>query len=166
MGGSLLTKAGHPTAVVVVRMGEPIRLLVTGSRSLTDRGIVVAALSDACWALKQGDRQIRLVHGAALGADLIAAQVWADWCNSWPHLFVEAEAHPADWKTHGKQAGAIRNVEMVKLGAALVVTFAHEWASGTGHCARLARKAGIEVLDILTPTSIHDRPHNIGRRAA
>lgn len=122
------------------------RLLVTGSRAWTDRAEVVRGLSDACAVLK-AKAPITLVHGAARGADLLCAAVWFEWHQVWPYLCGECEAHPADWERHGKQAGFIRNAEMVNSGADLCVAFAASFSSGTGHCARLARKAGIRVMD-------------------
>jgi hypothetical protein len=165
-------------------MSAPLRLLLTGSREVTDRLTVVVALSDACAGMKQGRRQVRLIHGAAPGADSTGARVWKDWVATWPHLFVPAEPHPAAWalcgtdcptRPHRKTrrgggeycplAGNRRNKHMVDLGADFCVSLAQSWDSGTGNCARLARAAGIPVLDAGCPTGLEDRPANL-RRAA
>jgi hypothetical protein len=51
------------------------RLLITGSRDWTDRQVIRDALAEAWAELRPGE--IVLVHGAARGADSIAADVWA-----------------------------------------------------------------------------------------
>lgn len=51
-----------------------------------------------------------------------------------------------------------RNQHMVNLGADVCLAFATRWASGTGMCARMARKAGILVVDYGVDTSMEARP--------
>lgn len=109
-----------------------IRVLVTGSREWTDRAAVFRALEHAWCAYGQPT----VVHGAAEGADEIA-QEWADLRG------VGYEAHPA--RDHATPRD--RNQYMVDLGAGLCLAFALRWASGTGMCARMARRAGIRVVD-------------------
>lgn len=161
-------------------MTEPLRLLLSGSREETDRLTLVAALSDACAAMKQEDRKIRLIHGGAKGADSKGAEVWRDWVGRWPELFVEAEEHPAKWsdcsegcppRPHRKVrrnggeycpfAGHRRNKKMIDSGIDFCVTLARSWDSGTGNCARQARVAGIPVLDAGRPTGLEDRPASV-----
>lgn len=48
-----------------------------------------------------------------------------------PTFFIDA--HPADWKTHGKAAGRIRNVEMLELGPTIVLAFLMNGSRGTMH---------------------------------
>lgn len=113
------------------------RLLVTGSRDWSDRTVIRDALRQAWRDLQPGP--IVLVHGAARGADSIAAEIWTG--GKLPD-----EPHPADWDTHGKKAGPIRNQEMVDAGADLVLAFpiGSGW-SGTRDCMRRARFAYIPV---------------------
>lgn len=123
-------------------MAEPlIRVLVTGGRDYTDRAAVARALSHlgAHFIFGVKPEQIVLVHGAATGADTLAAEeaVKLGW---------GVEAHPADWDTHGNAAGPIRNKEMVLLGAHYCVVF--PGGSGTAHCRRLALAAHIPVIDV------------------
>jgi hypothetical protein len=85
-------------------------------------------------------RVVVVVHGAARGTDKLAERA--------ARAFgMATEAHAADWEAHGKRAGFIRNAEMVALGADLVLAFYKQGAGnkGTGHCAKLAEKAGIPV---------------------
>lgn len=132
-------------------MTDSVRILVTGSRSWTDRHAIGDALR---WGLEQHawlvvpDRDgplmqwaaVTVVHGAARGADTIAARIAAAWG-------MNVEAHPADWVTHGQRAGLVRNSVMVALGADVCLGFPLGESRGTRHCMRAASAAGILVVD-------------------
>jgi hypothetical protein len=113
-----------------------VRILVCGSRDWTDSGAIAAALGHAS-ALANSGRLI-VVHGAARGADSIAATIAREWG-------VECEAHPAEWDTHGKAAGPIRNDKMAKLGADLCLAFWDGQSRGTLDMIQRATKHGIPV---------------------
>ncbi len=119
---------------------EAARILVTGSRYLTNRSIVRAALVSA-WRRFQDRGPVMLVHGGATGADTMAS-------DEWRKLRLPSEEHPADWERHGKAAGPLRNREMVAAGADLCLAFFIEGvvSRGTLNCSGLARAAGIPVL--------------------
>lgn len=108
------------------------RILITGARDWDRRSLIVAALRDA-WRLRP---DATLVHGGAVGADQMAAEIWAS--GGLP-----TEEHPASRFESPRQ----RNQHMVDLGADVCISFAMRWASGTGMCARMARRAGIPVID-------------------
>jgi len=123
------------------------RLLVTGSRNFGNRGssditLMRDSLKDARRTLANADfDRIILVHGAARGADQLAASVGKS-------MGFVLEAHPAQWNVHGKAAGPIRNKEMVDLGADLMLAFPRGSSRGTRGCMTLADKAGIEVINV------------------
>lgn len=52
-----------------------------------------------------------LIHGAARGADSIAAEYARN-----PEHFCKELPFPADWHMHGKAAGPIRNQQMIDEG--------------------------------------------------
>lgn len=118
------------------------RILVTGSREWGDRRLTVAALRHA-WRLYPG---AVLVHGDAEGLDRMAAGIWESGG-------LDTEPHPASRFANPRD----RNQHMVGLGADLCLAFATRWASGTGMCARMARKAGIPVLDYGVDTRMEAR---------
>jgi hypothetical protein len=82
--------------------------------------------------------QIVLIHGGAVGADLIAARYAEamDW---------GIEEYRAKWELYGKRAGIMRNVEMVEAGADVCLAFIYRNSRGATHCAGLAERAGIPV---------------------
>jgi len=122
------------------------RVLVTGSREWDDDPLLCMRLAMAVQEPGCGVRSsnVVIVHGACpRGADK-TADVWAH------NHGIRTEPHPADWAGYGKQAGFIRNAEMVSLGADLFLAFYKQGAGnrGTDHCARLAENAGIPVRRI------------------
>lgn len=118
---------------------RPARLLITGSRHWSDRAVMREALRTAWHELtRQGFERVILVHGAARGADSLAASIWGE-------AGLPVEAHPADWGAHGRAAGPIRNAHMVSLGAELCLAFPLGKSVGTRHCMRAAEQAGIPV---------------------
>ncbi len=130
-----------------------IRILVTGSRYWDDedtfiRGVTVA-IEDLTGRMP-AEKEIVIVHGDARGADAMSES----YVNRTRNFFaghgitIRTERHPADWNTHGKAAGPIRNQKMVDLGADLCIAFLKrgEKNIGTKNCMAAARRAGIEVL--------------------
>lgn len=87
---------------------------------------------------------ITLVHGAADGIDTIAREV-----------AFELGIRHEPWRAGLFPTPLIRNkfmvnlvVKMKELGDdAVCWAFARRWASGTGNCAREARRAGLHVVD-------------------
>lgn len=108
------------------------RVLVCGGRDYSDTDAMRKALDEE---LREGDV---VVHGAARGADLMAAHI--------AHSMegVKVEAHPADWGKHGPSAGPIRNQEMLDSRVDLVLAFAG--GRGTADMVRRASRAGVMVV--------------------
>jgi hypothetical protein len=117
-----------------------MRILVTGSRDLTDDALVRDALINAI-PLDAADVTI-VVGDCPTGADRFA-RGFADFDGD------AADVHIADWTTHGKAAGPLRNQAMVDSGADVCLAFYRQGASnrGTSDCVRRARASGIEVYE-------------------
>lgn len=111
----------------------PCRILITGSRTWAEYGIVAANLQ---WALDRRPNLLVVTGGCPTGADAIAED-WADRHD------VSKEVHPALWDKHGRRAGFVRNAEMVNAGADLCWAFILNESQGATMCADLATKAGI-----------------------
>lgn len=139
------------------------RVLVTGSRQWTDVEAVYQSLfRERITTVGMGSRGMIVVHGACpTGADAIA-DAWAEAARTTAK--VQVERHPADWATHGKAAGMIRNQEMVNLGADICLAFPLRDSRGTTDCMRRAMAAGIPVLTVshrpLADAQIHASPED------
>jgi YspA, cpYpsA-related SLOG family len=118
-------------------MGQPFRLLVTGSRAWDDVRTIERALGVILGRHPEG---VLLVHGACpRGADAIAAACAARTPG------YRIEAHPAHWRRYGRAAGYRRNAEMIALGADGCAAFIRGGSPGSISTVRLARAAGIPV---------------------
>lgn len=111
----------------------PRRVLVTGGREYSDYEKVCVALREH---LQPDDV---LVHGAASGADTLAER-----CAK--SMGITTEAHPADWKKHGRAAGPIRNSEMLASGVELLLAF--PGGAGTRDMTNKVRAKGVQIIEI------------------
>ena len=121
-------------------MSDGYRVLITGSRTWTDREVIRDQIADVILdsgANALGDG-VTIVHGACpKGADQMADEVAATWPGA------RVERHPADWDRHGKRAGFVRNAEMVGRGADICLAFIRNESKGASMTADLAENAGI-----------------------
>lgn len=111
-----------------------MKVLITGGRDFDDDDL----LSETLDRLHAENSFQCLIHGAAKGADRLAAQ-WAQ------ENGVEEKACPADWRLHGRGAGHVRNKLMLgEHEPDLLVAF--PGGKGTAHMVGLAEKAGVRVV--------------------
>lgn len=124
------------------RVEGKFRVLVCGSRTFSDRRVVDAILDG--FASREGI--VTLIEGGASGADFFAAE-WAEALAS-----VGWYRFAADWETHGKAAGPIRNKRMLEEGRPhLVLAFVDKplvESKGTADMVRRAHDAGVPVYVI------------------
>lgn len=112
-----------------------MRVIVAGSRRWDG-----SAVWKALYGVLDEHGPFTLVHGAcSTGADFIAS-VWAK-----AHPEVEEHRFPAPWEAYGRAAGPMRNAQMIRAGADLVLAFPLPGGAGTQHTMSLAREAGIPV---------------------
>ncbi len=115
-------------------------LAVIGSRSFNDYETLEYEI-DRIFKYKKldkPDRNMCIVSGGARGADRLAKR-YAD-----EHTDVHYVEHPADWKTHGKKAGMIRNLDIVK-DSRMVLAFWNGKSKGTKHTLGLAQTLGKQI---------------------
>lgn len=115
-------------------------VLVCGGRDFDDD----RHLSDTLCGLHSRRPITLVVHGAASGADTMAAG-WA-----WD-MGVPVEAVPADWNKHGRAAGPIRNQKMLDEYEPDVV-IAFPGGRGTRDMMTRAKASGYSVVEILPRT--------------
>lgn len=129
----------------------PYRILVTGSREWANRDEMNLALEFEYLKAWREGRVPLLIHGGARGADTMAGEIWLRGTATGSHpKGLAVEVHPADWDTHGKAAGFIRNQQMVDRGADVCLAFLARAAAnrGTRDCMGRAEAAGITVREV------------------
>ena len=118
-----------------------MRVIVTGSREVgADPNVARRIIEDRLYrlAVEASPKNVTIVHGAARGVDRIA-------CQEAEKAGLLVEAHPANWETHGKAAGFIRNEHMAELGADLCIAFWDGRSNGTRDMITRAEGYGIPV---------------------
>ncbi|WP_049912962.1 SLOG family protein [Halococcus thailandensis] len=125
-----------------------LSVIVADSRSILDclspagqRRLVVEAIDESGFSVAE------VVSGTARGVD----QLGEDWAGEHD---VPVKRFPADWDTHGRAAGPIRNEEMAKYADALVAIHVDE-SAGTADMIDTAR-------DLLGPDRLHRVPVTSG----
>jgi len=115
-----------------------MKVVVTGGRDFKDVPFILRKL-DNCWANCPAG-PVQFAFGDAGGVDLIT---WA-WTEENGIFY---ERFKADWETHGRAAGPIRNKRMLtEFKPDLVLAF--PGGKGTADCVKQARAMGIEVREV------------------
>lgn len=112
-------------------------VLICGSRGWQDRAPIEALLDEL-------GTDVRIIHGGARGADLLAGAVALE-------RGIDVISVEADWHRHGRAAGPIRNQSMLDLHHPVAV-YAFRCigkSNGTDDMCARARRAGIptEVIN-------------------
>lgn len=111
-------------------------ILVCGGRDYGNQAMLFGVLD----MIAEHERVDTIIQGGADGADRLARI----WCQN---RFCRMLNYPADWRTHGKAAGPIRNQQMIDHGKPDLV-LAFPGGRGTADMVRRAKAAGIEVQEI------------------
>jgi cysteine synthase len=115
-----------------------MRVIVCGGRDFSDRALLFSTLNEVLRSYRPSE--IRIIHGAARGADSLAAE----YAKS-RHL--SESPFPADWKAFGPGAGPIRNEQMLREGNPdLVVAF--PGGKGTADMVSRAMKAEVKIVRV------------------
>jgi hypothetical protein len=115
------------------------RIVIAGSRSGVSEQLVKDTVTDIL--LKHPD--VIVVTGGARGVDTIA-HIHAD------ALGATTEVYSANWGKYGNSAGFKRNELMVNLPDVILVVciYSGRRTAGTNHTASLARRKGIELIEV------------------
>ena len=114
-----------------------MKTIIAGSRTASKRE-VWNALCQCPWT----DEISCVISGCAQGADTIGAS-WANW-KSIPVIEM-----PADWKSHGRSAGMIRNKAMLDQADALLAIWDGH-SPGTKNMIQITTKKGLQCFVFLT----------------
>lgn len=138
--------------------GKTLKVLVTGTRyakALEHEKTIWNAMLVQRWRDISKDvtyDNFEVIHGGARGVDYLAGAFAR-------HFDLQLKVFEADWKTHKKAAGFIRNQQMVDYGADVCLAFPISGGDnkGTFDCMQRAVKAGIPlVVTVLKPLEIKD----------
>lgn len=110
------------------------KVLVCGGRDFADKEFLFAVLDVFSPSV--------VVHGNASGADTLSKE-WAE-NNEKTHI-----PHSANWKKFGKQAGYLRNKEMLDEHPDIDFVIAFDGGRGTKMMRELAKKRGIKVYKMV-----------------
>ena len=120
------------------------RVLVCGGRSYDDRTRFFHFMDRVLETIRgTGEtprRDVVIIHGAARGADTLAD----DYAREQELRVIR---YPADWNTHKKAAGPIRNKLMLTDGQPHVI-IAFKGGNGTADMIRQGKKAGVPVYEV------------------
>ena len=97
-------------------------------------------LDAALEAAQSAGKVAVIIHGNARGADLLADQYARE-------KSIRVVSFPADWKTHGRRAGPIRNIKMLTESQPHVI-IAFKGGNGTAHMMKIGREAGVPVYEV------------------
>ncbi len=109
-----------------------MKVIIAGGRDITDFNCVRTAYE------KSGFIASEIVSGGARGVDYLG-ELLAKILN------IPTKVFPADWNTHGRKAGPIRNGQMTEYAEALIAIWDGE-SKGTANMISQARSKGLEVF--------------------
>lgn len=123
-------------------MQEKRRVIIAGSRSITDARIVAEILENDLHEGLIDPNRDEIVHGGARGVDSLAAE----WARS---AGFGVKEFPADWAKYGKRAGFLRNCDMAEYAARAaggkLVLIWDGHSRGSAMMKEIARKAGLSI---------------------
>ena len=117
-----------------------MRVLVTGSRNWKYQPVIEAAFLNQ--VVSKHPDSVTVIHGdCPTGADALADKIARD-------LHFDVIKYPANWSKYGKWAGPKRNIEMVENEHPdICLAFPLGVSKGTRHCMKVAKEAGIPVIN-------------------
>lgn len=120
----------------IIEMLDQYRVIVAGGREFNDYELLMSKC-DYYLQNKLKEGRVVIVSGHATGADSLGERYAQE-------RGLECEQYPADWKTHGRAAGPIRNAQMAEVADALIA-FWNGQSRGTANMINLAKSKGLKV---------------------
>ena len=116
---------------------EGYTLAIIGSRNMISEPLFQEGVIQA---IEQWGLPSSVVSGGAKGADTMGEK-WAD------DNGIDCIVYNSDWEKHGKKAGPLRNIDIIKK-ADKVLAFPSHKGKGTQHAISLAKVQQKEVLKL------------------
>ena len=110
-----------------------MKVIIAGGRTFDQYDL----LCKTCDHMLSLQKEVEIVSGTANGADKLGEKYAKEKGYS-------IKQFPADWDTHGKKAGYMRNQQMAEYADALIAFWDGE-SKGTGHMIRLAEQHGLKI---------------------
>ncbi len=121
---------------------EVARVIVAGSRGITDRSLVfskIEAFTKRLWRFSG----FEIVSGLASGPDSLAIE-WAEWAG----FAGSVVRFPAEWDRYSKAAGHIRNAQMAWYATHLVAFWDGD-SPGTKNMIETAKRDGLQARVVM-----------------
>ena len=115
-----------------------MRLIIAGSRAITDYRIIIEALDASPWQACEIDE---VVSGCARGVDTLGEQ-WAAVRR------IPVTRCPAEWDKYERSAGPIRNSQMAARADALLLIWDGK-SRGSASMKREAEKRGLKIYEYI-----------------
>ena len=119
---------------------DKLNLIIAGGRDFTDELIMSTTIKAIINAKGLTNTPITVVCGMARGADMTGYKLAKKWG-------MPVAEYPADWKTHGKSAGPIRNKQMADNADALIAYWDGK-SRGTANTIQTMKAADKPVIVI------------------
>lgn len=133
----------HTSRAKTQAMNTTFNVIIAGSRGFNDLGL----LRLKCDQILKNKTDVVVISGTAQGADRLG-ELYA------MERGFEVVQMPADWTTHGKRAGYLRNEAMAEKAHALIA-FWDGQSKGTKHMIDIAKAKKLMVRVIL----YNNEPH-------
>ena len=125
-----------------------MKVIVCGGRDYLRYDVLANELTNLLneyWHGEFNEKPVTIISGGATGADFLT-KVWYT-CEFRDHPAVTFKEYPANWKAHGKAAGAIRNQQMLEEEGPIDLVIAFPGGRGTADMITRAKKAGVPVYE-------------------
>lgn len=117
-----------------------VRFLICGGREFNDRVLFFSYMDEILEEIRSFGSDVVIIHGAARGADSLADSFASE-------RGLRVERYPADWKTHGRAAGPIRNNLMLTNGKPDII-IAFSGGHGTADMIQQGERSGVPVYQV------------------
>jgi len=124
-------KISQARYAAVMCNNKQLRVIIAGGRDIHDYNLVKEAIAECQFPIAT------VVSGGAKGVDAMGEQ-YAEEMN------LKLNIYPADWETHGRAAGPIRNRKMAENADALIAIWDGK-SRGTKNMIETAQKKGLLV---------------------